>query len=163
MRGRLFALCVGLIACSRAQDAVLPAREPVHGEVLQLAYAGCLRVEHAEHKHCELSSERRLSCWLSSTSTPLVVQSEHGPIAPVRSERSLDGTRFELHVPAGVQQLTLSAGTNTWRLTLRDTQDVGVLAEARALRQRGQLAAARDQLQASLPQLSAELQRRARA
>jgi len=158
--GAQLVVAVGLVlsSCSRGQDAVGPGLAPdsqVEAAVA-LQYAGCLRVAREDSAWCELSAQRSLTLWCFTVACPLQVTSDRGLLSLARNAEVEQGARFELVVPKGVRAITLQVGEARRTLHLADALDHPALSQARELRERGNLAQARQLLERLASQLEAE-------
>lgn len=140
--------------CSRGQDAV-GAASPRDSQVespLAVQYAGCSRVEREDTAWCELSAQRTLTFFCATVDCQLQVSSDRGPLPLTRDAEVDQGARFELVVPQGIRAITLQLGGARRTLQLPEALDHPTLAQARGLREKGDLTGAREQLEGLVSQ-----------
>lgn len=135
-----------LLSCPVGGDAPFP---------FEVSFARCAAVLRGPV--CELGVDRTVLLWVGTTSADL-----DSSATIVRREPVGDGLSFELLVPEGAREVTLKArNTKPFRLQLRDAEPADAVTLATTLKQKGQLAEARRQLDAMTGLTPVALARRA--
>ena len=133
------------------------------GGRLVVEFAGCQAVRRGPTCVLDLQTQR-LTLWVRGESRQrLRAHAGSAELAPEQIERIGDGVRYRLVVPSAASEIALSRGGRTWQLAIFRERPAALLAETRALRQRGRSKQAEQRLRAALNGLSRVDRVRARA